>query len=70
MRQRFCILMDTHFQAIAVVGIFYILEPLLANAIQKCKCIAADGMSIVHVLLTKSASFSRFMPTLGNIICQ
>ena len=69
-RQRFCTLMDPHFQGIVVVGIFYISEPLLANAIQKCKRIAADGMSIVHVLLTKSVSFRRFMPTPGNIIRQ
>ena len=70
MRQRFGVLVDPHFKAIVIVGIFNILQSLLSNAIQKGKGVAADGMSIMHVLLTKSVSFSRFMPRPGNIICQ
>ena len=70
MRQGFGILVDPHFKAIAVVGIFYILQPLLPNAIQKCEGVAADGMSVMHVLLMKSVSFCRLMPTPGNIIRQ
>ena len=58
MRQGFGILVDPHFKAIAVVGIFYILQPLLPNAIQKREGVAADGMSVMHVLLTKSVFFA------------
>jgi len=69
-RQGFGALVDPHFKAIAIVGILNILQSLLPNAIQKGEGVAADGMSIMHVLLTKSVSFSRFMPTPGYIIRQ
>ena len=66
----FAVLVHSNFQPILIECILDILQPLLADAIQEHKCGPADGMPIVHVLLTKSAPFCRLMSTPGNILTQ
>ena len=45
----FAALVDSDLQAILIIGILHILQPLLSNAVKEHKCGSTDGMSIVHV---------------------
>ena len=68
MRKEFPVFMHSHFQAILMVRVFDILQPLLTNSVKEQECGATDGVPMVHVLLTKSAPLGGFMSAPGNFL--